>query len=162
MSIIHDALKKTQDGLQARSASVIGQPLAIAFGGRKIIILVLLAAAALTAEYVYWPRPSLPKIDPPPAVRVNAVPAPQPEPKVEAKPELKAEAQPQAEPKVEPANALNIHGIMSNPKGNVVLIDNGIYAEGDEVQGVKIIKINLDGIVILRDKKEETIRVRPH
>ncbi len=159
MSIIHDALKKVQNGLQNRASPVVGRPLTSpgAKGGWKIIVLILSAAAVLTAGYVYWSRPSVPKTEPPPPVHVNAAPVPQPEPHNGG-----AEAKPKPEPKPEHADTLNIHGIMSDPKGNVVLIDNGIYAEGDEVNGVKIIKISLDGIVILKDGKEETIRVGQH
>jgi len=158
MSIIHDALKKAQNSLQGKTDG--GAAKDGAKGGWKIIILILLAAAVLTAGYVYWqgrpskntvaslpppvPSPPAKQEQPPPQGGVNATPEPKPEPR--------------------PAHAdtLNIHGIMSDPKGNVVLIDNGIYAEGDEVQGVKIIKISIDGIVILKDGKEETIRVGQH
>ncbi|MBI3314651.1 MAG: hypothetical protein HYZ86_01740 [Candidatus Omnitrophica bacterium] len=144
MSIIHDALKKAQNGLQDKT------PPPPRPGGAKPLtvapaVLILLAAAVLTAGYVYRqgapspvPYSSVPKIEPLPLL------------------------EPKAEPRPEHADTLNIHGIMSDPNGNVVLIDNGIYAEGDEVQGVKIIKISLDGIVILKDGKEETIRVGQH
>ena len=184
MSIIHEALKKVQNSLQDKISSPprVGgaEPLTVApastegrsasdgksgpKSGWKIIVLVLSAVAILTAGYMYRQGassalpPSVPKIGSPPPVQINAAPAPVPasapvpEPKTEAKPE----------PKPEHADTLNIHGIMSDPNGNVVLIDNGIYAEGDEVQGVKIIKISLDGIVILKDGKEETIRVGQH
>ena len=158
MSIIHDALKKVPNGVQNRASPVVGRPLTSpgAKGGWKIIVLILSAAAVLTAGYVYWSCPSVPKTEPPPPRQggVNAAPLPPPKPK--------AESQPTTEPKLEHADTLNIHGIMSDPKGNVVLIDNGIYAEGDEVNGVKIVKITLDGIVVLKDGKEETIRVGQH
>ena len=168
MSIIHDALKKVQNGLQDKTSPL---PPAVPLknsgtkGGWKIIVLILLAVAVLTAGYVYRqnasspaPHPSAPEIEPPPPVQINAAPVLQPEPRNGG-----AEAGPKAEPRPEyAAGTLNIHGIMSDPNGNVVLIDNGIYAEGDEVQGVKIIKISLDGIVILKDGKEETVRVGRH
>jgi type II secretory pathway component PulC len=166
MSIIHDALKKAQNGLQARTSSVIGRPApAVPLknsgtkNGGKIVVLILLVMAALPAEYMYLRARPLKHAVPTqeqPLIQVNAAPAPVPQPELKAGPESKAE------PKVEPTDTPNIHGIMSNPKGNVVLIDNGIYAEGDEVQGVKIIKISLDRIVILKDGKEETIRVKQH
>lgn len=174
MSIIHEALKKVQNSLQDQIPPPprLGgtEPLTVvpaegeakngAKGGWKTLVLVLSAVAVLTtAGYVYRqgasspaPHPAVPKIGSPPPVQVNAAPVPQPEAKAEAKPE----------PRPEHADTLNIHGIMSDPNGNVVLIDNGIYAEGDEVQGVKIVKISLDGIVVLKDGKEETIRVGQH
>lgn len=162
MSIIHEALKKVQNSLQDKISSPprLGgaEPLTVvpaegeaksgAKGGWKTLVLVLSAVAVLTAGYVYRQG----RYEPPPPVQVNAAPVPQPEPKTETKPE----------PKPEHADTLNIHGIMSDPNGNVVLIDNGIYAEGDEVRGVKIMKISLDGIVVLKDGKEETIRVGQH
>ncbi len=161
MSIIHDALKKTQSGLQARSSSVIDRPPAPAVPlensgtkrGRKIVVLILLVMAALSAEYMYLrarPSKNVVVAEEQPPVQVAVTPVPPPEPRAEA------------EPKLESADTLNIHGIMSNPKGNLVLIDNGIYAEGDKVQDVQIVKITLDGLVVLRDGKEETIRVARH
>ncbi len=154
MSIIHEALKKVQNSLKI-SPPPETVPLTVASakgdtkGGWKIIVLVLLAVAVLTAGYMYWqgrPRPSLPKTKPHPPVQAQ----------------VKAEPKAELEPKPAHADTLNIHGIMSDPKGNVVLIDDGIYAEGDEVNGVKIVKITLDGIVVLKDGKEETIRVGQH
>ncbi len=162
MSIIHDALKKTQSGLQARSSSVIGRPPAADGGaakrGGKIVILILLVMTVLPAEYMYLRARPLKDTVQQPLIQVNAMPAPAPV----SQPELKTEPGSKAEPKVEHTDTLNIHGIMSNPKGNLVLIDNGIYAEGDKVQDVKIVKITLDGLVVLRDGKEETIRVERH
>ena len=111
----------------------------------------LLVMVALPAEYVYLrARPSKNAVaaEEQPLVQVNVAPVPPPETKAEPKPEY--------------TDTLNIHGIMSNPKGNLVLIDNGIYAEGDKVQDIKIVKITLDGLVVLRDGKEETIRVERH
>jgi hypothetical protein len=55
---------------------------------------------------------------------------------------------------------LDIHGIMSNPSGNVVLINDQVYQEGDEVGGAKIVKINLDSITVLINGTEETIHVK--
>ncbi len=54
---------------------------------------------------------------------------------------------------------LDIHGVMANASGNLVLINDQVYQEGDEVDGAKIVKINLDSVTILNNGKEETIRV---
>jgi hypothetical protein len=54
---------------------------------------------------------------------------------------------------------LNIHGIMSNATGNLVLIDDQVYQEGDVVDGAKIIKINLDSITVDINGTEKTIPV---
>ncbi len=63
-------------------------------------------------------------------------------------------------PKPHVPQTLNIHGVMSNGPRNVVLIDDQVYQEGDEVDGVKIAKINLDFITVNNNGKEETIRVK--
>jgi len=55
---------------------------------------------------------------------------------------------------------LNIHGVMSNGSQNVVLIDDQVYQEGDEVDGIKILKINLDSITILNNGQEQKIKVK--
>jgi hypothetical protein len=55
---------------------------------------------------------------------------------------------------------LNIHGIMANGTGNLVLINDEVYQEGDEVNGAKIVKINLDSITVNIDGAEKTIFVR--
>lgn len=54
---------------------------------------------------------------------------------------------------------LNVHGVMANGHSNIVLINDQVYQEGDEVQGAKILKINLDSILVTNNGKEETIRV---
>jgi hypothetical protein len=56
---------------------------------------------------------------------------------------------------------MNVHGVMANGSGgNLVLIDDQVYQEGDEVEGAKIIKINLDSIEILNNGKIDVIRVK--
>jgi len=55
---------------------------------------------------------------------------------------------------------LNVHGIMSNATGNLVLINDQVYQEGDDVEGAKIVKINLDSITVIINGTEQTIRVK--
>ncbi len=55
---------------------------------------------------------------------------------------------------------LNIHGVMSNGTSNLVLINDQVYQEGDEVDGIKILKINLNTITVLNNGQEEKIRVK--
>jgi len=55
---------------------------------------------------------------------------------------------------------LNIHGIMSNGTGNLVLINDQVYQEGDEVDGTKIVKINLNSITVINNGTEQTINVK--
>jgi len=54
---------------------------------------------------------------------------------------------------------LDIHGVMANGTSNLVLINNEIYQEGDEVEGVKIVKIDMDVITVNNKGVEQTIRV---
>ena len=55
---------------------------------------------------------------------------------------------------------LDIHGIMSNESGNLVLINDQVYQEGDEIDGAKITKINLDSIKVINNGVEQTILVK--
>jgi len=55
---------------------------------------------------------------------------------------------------------LNIHGIMSNATGNLALINDQVYQEGDEVDGAKIIKIDLKSITVNINGTEKTIFVK--
>ncbi|MBF0570367.1 MAG: hypothetical protein HQL12_00705 [Candidatus Omnitrophica bacterium] len=55
---------------------------------------------------------------------------------------------------------LKIHGIMSNATGNLALINNQVYQEGDEVAGAKIIKINFDSVTVNINGTEKTIFVK--
>ena len=55
---------------------------------------------------------------------------------------------------------MDVHGIMSKGNSNLVLINDQVYQEGDEVEGAKIVKINLDSITILNNGAEETIHVK--
>jgi hypothetical protein len=55
---------------------------------------------------------------------------------------------------------LNIHGIMANATGNLVLINDQVYQEGDVVDGAKIVKINLNSITVINNGTEQTIPVK--
>ena len=48
---------------------------------------------------------------------------------------------------------------MADDRGNLVLINDQVYQEGDEIDGAKITKINLNSITIINNGKEETISV---
>jgi hypothetical protein len=85
---------------------------------------------------------------------------------------------PQPERKKEPINALIknltapasktssknqsriiINGTMTRGEQNLALIDGQIYEEGDEVAGVKLIKITPKGVTILENGEERTVKV---
>lgn len=91
------------------------------------------------------PKPVIPPATPAAArpITTNTATAAIPAPPAETKPQT-----------------LNIHGVMSNGSQNVVLIDDQVYQEGDEVDGIKILKINLDSITILNNGQEQSIRVK--
>jgi hypothetical protein len=55
---------------------------------------------------------------------------------------------------------LDIHGILANSTGNLVLIDDQVYQEGDVIDGAKIVKIDLDSIKIINNGVEQTIFVK--
>ena len=63
-------------------------------------------------------------------------------------------------PSTTSSSVLNVSGILSNDNHNVALINDTIYEEGSIINGIKIVKINLDAITIERDGKEETIIVK--
>ena len=75
-------------------------------------------------------------------------------------PEGESTPGPTLPPAQEASHTLKIQGIMADPKGNVALIDGKVYAEGDDIDGAKIVRISLDSIVISRDGKEETLSAR--
>jgi len=61
---------------------------------------------------------------------------------------------------VAPSITLNVHGIMSDAKGNVALINDQVYQEGDDIDGVKIVKINLNSIIVDDNGVERKIPVK--
>ena len=54
---------------------------------------------------------------------------------------------------------LNVHGVMADGSANLALINDQVYQEGDEVDGAKIVKINLNSITVITNGKEKTIRI---
>ena len=59
-----------------------------------------------------------------------------------------------------PAEPLAINGVMASQGHNIALINGNIYQEGDEISGIKIVRIAVDAVTILRNGKEETVEVR--
>jgi hypothetical protein len=55
---------------------------------------------------------------------------------------------------------LNIQGIMASGNQNLALINNNVYEEGSVIDGIKILKINLDALIIEHNGKQETVAVR--
>ena len=143
MSIIHEALKKVQitpptpnDSPQKR-------------GGKIILLLLLIILTALSSGYLYW-QARLPDGQARPPKQIIALTPAAPTPK----------QNPPPAPKPEDPHAFNIQGTMSDQRGNVAIINGKIYTEGDMADGAKIVKINMDSIVVSRDGQEETIAVK--
>ncbi len=59
----------------------------------------------------------------------------------------------------DPANVLKLQGIMSKNGTNIAIINNKIYEQGSEINGVKILQIDMNAVTILKDGKEETLTV---
>lgn len=58
-----------------------------------------------------------------------------------------------------PPSRLSINGVMTHGTQNLVLIDGQVYEEGEEVDGVKIIKITSKGATVLENGTERFIKV---
>ncbi len=168
MSIIHEALKKVQNGLQTKviettpdaavqmppapetGAAVQAQtPAATAAKprGKLIFLLVLLMLTTFSAVYLLYGN-SLPPFKAPNLSFPKVPHITLPSPKVFTK------------PAADPVNSITLHGIMSDQNGNLALVNDKVYAEGGIINGAKIIKINTDSIVILKDGKEEKLLIK--
>jgi hypothetical protein len=66
---------------------------------------------------------------------------------------------PAAKKTAKPQSRIIINGIMNKGEQNLALIDGQIYVEGDEVDGVKLLKIAPKGVTVLEDGEERTIKV---
>lgn len=103
-----------------------------------------------------------------PAAMLSPAPTPIPQPEPQAEPEQKQQpistliknlTTPAAKVRPKTQNRIIINGVMSNGGQNLVLIDGQVYEEGEEVNGVKLIKITPKGVTVLEDGQERTIKV---
>jgi hypothetical protein len=175
MSIIHDALKKAQQGLNPEKAADPKPPIK-----NKIkSLLALICSIAVTAGALFYLykqfQNDVPKVkilaqksfyklinkkEPPPAFKTKAPEDLKPLARITINPPADtATATTTAQAPAAPMT-LNIHGIMSNASGNLALINDQVYQEGDEVDGAKIIKINLNSITVNINGIEKTILVK--
>ncbi len=58
-----------------------------------------------------------------------------------------------------PSSRIIVNGVMTHGAENLVLIDGQVYEEGNEVDGVKILKITSKGITVLENGSERFIKV---
>jgi len=133
--------------------------------GNVIVLCIALAVIGGSGYYLYYQfKDDIPKVnnfakkefykivykkEPPPAFKTKA----------------QADLKPLAQLTITPTKTsspitLNIHGIMANATGNLALINDQVYQEGDEVDGAKIIKINLDSIIVDVNGSQQTVYVK--
>ncbi len=167
MSIIHDALKKTQQGLASQNSSerlYEDPPEVLQSAGQEksksetialqnnfsplfaIIcsLAITIASAWYIIQYFHNQLPDFKIVDRKPFYQlINTI----------RMPSLTAQAPENVDP-------LNIQGVMSNTSGNLVLINGQVYQTGDTVDGAKITKINLDSIIVMTNGTEKTIHVK--
>lgn len=147
MSIIHEALKKVQArGTSAAIPAVPAKPK----GSPLVLMALLIIAATLAAAAYYYFIYNRPVVVPAATVIAAApaaAPATTPVPAI-------------AQTEVPTSVILNVQGLMTNNGATVALINGKIYEQGSEINGIKILAIEGNSITVLRDGKEETIRVR--
>ena len=66
---------------------------------------------------------------------------------------------PISKPSANSQSRIIINGIMTRGQQNLALIDGQIYEEGEEVDGVKIIKITTKGATVLENGVEHSVKV---
>ena len=66
---------------------------------------------------------------------------------------------PISKPSANSQNRIILNGIMTRGQQNLALIDGQVYEEGDEVDGVKIIKITPKGVTVLEKGVERSVKV---
>jgi hypothetical protein len=91
-----------------------------------------------------------------PIVIAQPVPEQKQEP---AKTLIKNQAAPASKPSSRNQNRIIINGTMTRGEQNLALIDGQIYEEGDEVDGVELIKITPKGVTILENGEQRIIKV---
>jgi hypothetical protein len=176
MSIIHDALKKIQlnSGIETlpRVAQQTANQKSPTQNKIKSIFTLGCVVAIVAASILYISQQfqsNIPKVKSllqkpsDQSIRKEELPAP----KVKAPENLVPPSPPPTNlpaiadtPKTSTPVTLNIHGVMSNDTGNVALINDQIYQEGDTVDGVKIVKISLDSVTVINNGKKEIIPVK--
>ncbi|MDE2222638.1 MAG: hypothetical protein KGK03_06165 [Candidatus Omnitrophica bacterium] len=80
--------------------------------------------------------------------------------KIKVGPAAKSDAAAAGQTAVTQNAPLNIHGVLAGGSKNLVLIDDQVYQEGDEVDGIKIVKISLNAITVINNGQEEIIPVK--
>ncbi len=170
MSIIHDALKRVQANLQkdrkhtaptgtetsSQETSTAEQPEQSRKLSPVLVIPLALIVLAGSAWFIYQQAlPYFPQLK-------TMVPKDFKGLKSFKLPEKQKDPQPLVKVALssDNKNTLNVQGVLDNSGQSVALINGKIYEEGDTVSGVKILKIGVDVIRILRNGREEELKVR--
>lgn len=173
MSIIHDALKKVQENFTRKVAPAPDpsgpppekepkkvSPLSILFAIILVLVCLYFGYNQLLKNWdririaFDLPNVKLQKIEIP-KITVSTP--------TDSKPKTLSENRtpvPMAKIQTENQENLNIQGVLTQGNSTVVLINDKIYEEGDEINGIKIVSIDSVSVTILKNGKEENIRVR--
>jgi hypothetical protein len=94
----------------------------------------------------------------------KATPAVNTMPAAEQKPQpirqiVKNLTAPITKPQLNTSSRIIINGIMTHGEQNLALIDGQVYQEGEEVDGVKILKITPKGVTVLENGDERFVKV---
>lgn len=93
-----------------------------------------------------------------PAPIVNTTPAPEENPKP-IQQIVKNLTAPITKAQLKTSSRIIINGIMTRGEDNLALIDGQVYEEGEEVDGVKILKITPKGVTVLENGDERFVKV---
>ncbi len=152
MSIIHEALKKTQDRIQKSSPSPLSPAPQPSGSGKKSsswstmgIILFFLLAAGVAFLFVRQDFPPKKLVQKPTVPQNVSAPQPSPAPEQTQVPALGPSAL-----------SLVLNGIMTMDNEQFALINNQIYRVGDTVDGKLLINIGTNNVE-LSDKSEKII-----
>ena len=58
------------------------------------------------------------------------------------------------------STGVTVGGIMTNGNQKVALINDKVYAEGDKINGMKILNISFDQVVVSDQGQEKMIKVK--
>ena len=146
MSIINEALKKTQDLLQASKESPAKETPENNKWLWLVTILVIAGFVGCAFAFLFLIKTSRRDVSLPVTNVSSDISPLNPVPSA-SKP---AAGSPQTPSNNSP---LVLNGIIASDKGNMALINNQIYKEGDEVEGKKVLSIKQDKVEIF-DKGE--------
>lgn len=143
MSIIYDALQKTQKTRDAQAQAAEG-PASNATAHRMVrldIVLMAIIVVMLIVEIImHYPR-SHQAVQPPHVAK--AAPVVQPQPQAQTQPPLDAALNTALE---DYRDNHTVNGVFMSEKDKLALIDSKPYHVGDDVDGMTIVAINMNSV----------------